>query len=143
MHLKRSDIRQVIKFGIVGFVGFGVNYAFLSLVDKTIVSHLLSEALAALVALQFTFILHNIWTYKTNDDLRLSLLARYGSYLVSNSTGTAITIVIYSLLSLHFGRLLSLAIAAGISMFWNFFMNRLVIWRHSTQKNLTSQEGIE
>lgn len=132
MQLKSSDLKQIFKFGTVGVVGFVVNYLVLVLVSNEISNYLLSETLAAVVALQVTFLLHESWTYKVEHSERglvLSYPVRYGTYLISNSTGMIMTIVIYSLLSAYFGRLLSLALAAGISMFWNFFMNRIFIWR--------------
>lgn len=134
MKIKKEDRRQVLFFGIIGVIGFIANYFVLSSLQSTIVkSHLISETIAAVMALQLTFLLHNTWTYKITQSDRAhkyKFKTRYFAYILSNLTGSAITIISYANLATRFENLLALSIAAITGMVWNFFANRLYIWKH-------------
>lgn len=121
-----------VKFAAVGTFGFIVNYAILeAALALATDSKSLAAILAMLVTINLTFVLHDKWTYvRTSNDYYLKLSKRYISYLSSNSSGSLITIVIFSLLSNSLANITSLAIAAITAMSWNFFMN-LIVWRHS------------
>ena len=133
MTISKHFIVEIIRFGIVGVVGFCINYAILLGLDYLgIVNKLLSELVAILVALQFTFILHDIWTYKQKNDseYKLYITKRYFTYLSSSAIGSLITIATYAILFGRLNRLSALAIGAVLGMFWNFCINHFFIWKH-------------
>ncbi len=124
----------VAKFIVVGVVAFFTNYAILELALHTVTgSKPVAAILAMIVTINLTYILHTKWTYiRKYTSYYMSPLKRYFSYMSTNSTGAAITIVGFSVLSLRLPNLISLGIAAIIAMIWNFLMN-LIVWRHDKE----------
>lgn len=121
------------RFIIVGGVGFISNYIILVLLTQFAgMNHVLAELIAAIIALQITFILHNRWTYilhTPKGTARLTLGARYASYIVSNSMGSLITVIAFSFLYEHLTRLTALLSAAILGLCWNYIINTYVIWQ--------------
>lgn len=120
------------RFLIVGVVGFFTNYFALVLMQSALnINHITAEALAALLALQVTFLLHDQWTYTvgSKDSVRrLGLLSRYITYFTSNAFGSIMTVVGFGFLYNYLPRLISLLIAAVGGLIWNYLMNTYIIW---------------
>lgn len=123
----------VIKFCIVGGLAFVFNYALLIVLNTHFgIEKIPSEAIAMVLSLQLTFLLHDHWTYvdRVSETVyRRSLRERYLSYLLSNSLGSLITIVMFGVFLSFLTKLPALAFAALMAMVWNFTMNKLVIWK--------------
>jgi glycosyltransferase involved in cell wall biosynthesis len=121
-----------LRFLIVGGIGFLTNYAILVVLTQfNTVQHIIAETIAAAVALQVTFLLHNSWTYnlKTQvSDVRLPLTARYVSYILTNAFGSFMTVVMFGVLYSYVPRLPSLLLAAVLGIVWNYLVNTYVIW---------------
>ena len=126
--------KQTGKFVVIGSIGFVCNYLVLKLGTSTLgLDRVLAEVLAVAIALQVTFVLHDRWTYSIDKSVHkyhLSQWGRYRAYLFSNSFGSLLTIGLFSLFSFFLNHFLSLAFASGISLVWNFLMNKAVIWHH-------------
>lgn len=125
------------RFIIVGIVGFLTNYAILvSLFHIANMNHVTAEIIAALVALQITFVLHDRWTYKLHTPAgtaRLKLSSRYISYLASNAFGSFMTVVAFSVLYNYMNRLPALLVSALAGVAWNYLMNTYVIWSRKSK----------
>jgi putative flippase GtrA len=124
----------IYRFVIVGVIGFVFNSAILVGLTKYVgLGKIPSEVIAMILALQLTFALHDNWTYTLHKNASgvyaLALRKRYISYLMSNSFGSLMTIVLFGVFSWLLPGLVALAAAAVISMTWNFAMNKLLIWR--------------
>lgn len=122
-----------IKFGIIGGVGFVTNYAVLKLGIGQGLNKIVAEILAALLALQVTFIFHDKWTYKidkTKHNYNLPFSKRYRIYLISNSFGSLMVVVFFALFTLFLGHFFALALAAVAGLIWNYVINKTVIWHH-------------
>lgn len=129
--VKKSRM-EIYRFGIVGIVGFCINYSTLVIAHNTgIVNKFISELLAIIVALQFTFVLHNAWTYNHKTDQKYSkrVTSRYFSYIASSFVGSLITLMTYVALYGMLDRLMALALSAGMGMCWNFVLNKYIIWK--------------
>lgn len=126
--------KLTVKFGIIGGVGFVCNFAVLKLgINYAGLNKILAEIVAALVALQVTFFLHDRWTYridKTIHKYHLNFSQRYRAYLVSNSFGSLLTVVFFALFSIFLGHFPALALAAVAGLIWNFLINKTIIWHH-------------
>lgn len=123
-----------IRFFVVGCAGFISNASVLVIITHFGLHKIPAEVISMIISLQLTFALHDKWTYVSNFKARnysKPLGKRYLLYLASNSFGSIMTIVLFSFLSIFLDSLLSLAIASIISMFWNYMMNKIVIWRHN------------
>lgn len=133
----KTSRRVVVKFLVVGSLAFITNYLTLEFfINVLTFSKVPAAVFAMLITIHMTFILHNIWTYRrSNTEFYVTLDKRYLSYLSTNSTGAAITIGGFSLLSSAMPNFLALGSAALAAMIWNFLMN-LIVWRHN--KSYTS-----
>jgi len=122
------------KFVIIGGLGFICNYTVLKLTIRGWhLNRVLAEVVAALVALQITFILHDRWTYRIDKSIHeyhLSPGKRYRSYLLSNSFGSLMTVIAFAIFSIFIGHFLALALAAVVGLVWNFVINKSIIWHH-------------
>lgn len=136
MQIRSETKNLVIRFVIVGGIGFLTNLTILNIFEYGFgVNKIVSEILAAIVALQVTFIFHDNWTYKSKStEYNLKFWARYPSYILSNSFGSIATVFLFSLFSIVMSNFIALAFAATLAMIWNFFMNKVLIWR---RHNLT------
>jgi glycosyltransferase involved in cell wall biosynthesis len=121
------------RFMIVGATGFIVNYLILVLLTQFLgIGHVAAEVIAAIVALQVTFLLHDRWTYQLHTPPgteRLKLPARYASYIISNAFGSFMTVVAFSFLYSYLTRLTALLVAAIVGVIWNYLMNTYIIWQ--------------
>ncbi len=125
----------IMRFVIVGLCGFLINYLVLRLCSSYfLINKIISEIFAAIIALQVTFLFNDHWTYKLNDTemsvFRFKIWSRYLTYIATNSFGSLMTVIMFAIFSSLFDRLSALALAAIIAMIWNYFMNKLFIWRN-------------
>ncbi len=132
------DNKLTIKFGIIGGVGFVSNYLVLKGgVAIWGLDRITAELLAALVALQVTFILHDRWTYRIDMNTHkyhLNFMKRYRVYLVSNSFASLLTVAFFGLFSIFLSHLPALALAAVVGLVWNYLFNKKIIWDHKPHK---------
>jgi putative flippase GtrA len=121
--------KQTLKFLLVGGLGFIFNFIILKISIYFGVNIVLSEIIATLFALQLTFLLHDNWTYKLHKKKshHYNNSIRYIGFITSNSIGSILTIILFSIYLSHF---IALALAAMISMAWSFFMNKMLIWKN-------------
>ena len=122
------------RFIVVGSIGFICNYVVLKLLTLNHINSVLAEVIAVAVALHVTFVLHDNWTYKFGKEKshHHALRVRHASYITSNLFGSLMTVILFSAFYLFLTRFEALVIASLIAMFWNFFMNKKVIWRQRT-----------
>lgn len=121
------------RFIIVGAVGFLSNYFILITLTRVVqLGYVLAEVIAAIIALHVTFFFHDTWTYQLRTDRKktmLKLYSRYSAYLISNSFGTMMTIVTFTILYTHMNRVPALLFSVVAGAIWNYLMNTYFIWR--------------
>lgn len=128
------DKKLTMRFGTIGGVGFLCNFGILKLCTSSFgLNKVLAEVIAALVALQVTFLLHDKWTYRIDETVHkyhLTFGRRYKAYLISNSFASLLTVVFFAVFSIFLSHFPALALAAIIGLLWNFLLNKNVIWHH-------------
>lgn len=114
---------KFIKFGIVGFTGLLVDFAFTYLFRNILkVNQYISNAVGFLIAATTNYILNRIWTFKSNNP---DVLIEFGEFLLISLIGLGInSIILWILVSklkrkFYFSKL----IAIVITTFWNFIAN--------------------
>jgi len=153
-----KDKQRFIKFGVVGGLGFVVNYvglelfrnaffieplsrAFLSLEETPILKNLAtitfwSTAIATEWAIRSNFILNNIWTFK--EKKIASFMGIIAAFLKFNLTSFAAIIIqpfVVGQATIMFGdtsqvRLIALLFALVFVVIpWNYTMYNLLIWK--------------
>lgn len=122
--------RELIKFGLVGVVGAGVDLGLLNLLHVRFAVNLYAAtAIAFVAAVLVVYTFNNYWTFRRLGlKFRARTLAKYG--LIS-TVGLIITEIIIHLLAVENGYNFNVAkiIAIGIVFFWNFFANRAWTFR--------------
>ncbi len=130
--LRRHGIRQFMRFGIVGLantaVDFGI-FTFLTRVVKPFNTHyLVANVISFSIAVTNSYFLNKYWTFR--DKGRLSL-TQFPKFLLSNVVALGFNeFVLFALVS-YAGLydLLAKAFAIGVSLFWNFFVNKYWVFR--------------
>jgi putative flippase GtrA len=126
--------KVTVKFGIIGGVGFVSNYLVLKGCIVVLgANRIVAELIAALMALQVTFVLHDRWTYQIDHTVHayhMTIGKRYRTYLVSNSFASLLTVAFFGLFSTFLDHLPALALAAVAGLTWNYLVNKKVIWGH-------------
>lgn len=129
-----KDKIKIIKFGIVGFTGFIVNYIALRLLRNYGLTETLSWAFSTELAIVNNFIFNNIWTFKEQEIKGLKQTVY--KFLQFNLTSAG-AIVIQSiagpigvkLVGVQYDALVLAFVVLFLVLPYNFTMYNLVIWR--------------
>ncbi|NLV75024.1 MAG: GtrA family protein [Chloroflexi bacterium] len=136
--LKSTHRRELVRFGkflVVGAIGAVVDFSVLNLGIQ--VFHLakwLANTFSFSAAVFSNFTWNRLWTYP--ESRSLPYFPQLGQFLLVNLAGYGINQVVF--LSLDrwvfsswgtWGYNISKAIAIGVVLFWNFFVNRVWTYR--------------
>lgn len=137
----RKERTRFLKFAAVGALGAVIDFGVMNLLTN--LAHLrlvYAGSISFVCAVMSNFFWNRYWTYPESRSRHL--LHQLGMFFVVNAAGIAIRIPILHfgeppllhlferLLNLHFdaaeflAKNVTLAIAVGIVMLWNFFVNR-------------------
>jgi putative flippase GtrA len=123
---------EFIRFCIVGGSGFIINFIIYTGLTKGLnVPVFFAQAIGAEIALFSNFMMHHHWTYKAHKVTKSfrKLLIQFHATTWPAIIGSALMVTGFVKL-LHLEYLPSLAIASAISLVWNFFWTKYIIWRH-------------
>jgi dolichol-phosphate mannosyltransferase len=129
---------EFIRFCIVGGTGFSVNFVLLVLLHRLF--HLeifVAQLISGEIALFSNFMLHHHWTYKShnvNKSFR-TLLIQFHSTTWPAIIGSTLMVGFGEKL-IHLSTISALTLSSVISLFWNFFWSKYVIWRHVTPQEV-------
>lgn len=125
MALNQAFIFKIIKFGIVGFLGFvidfGLTYVFK---EKLKMNKFVANALGFLISALVNFTVNRIWTFENhNPDLAMQL----GKFMAIASVALMLNSLIIYILNgkIRINFYVSKIIAVLFVMFYNFIMNSL------------------
>jgi putative flippase GtrA len=128
--LQRPAIKQFIKFGVVGFASFLIDFGLYALFTRVFgVYYLVAKVSSFCIAAVNSYLLNRAWTFRSRDPDRV----RQGlQFLVVASIGAglnaSIMYVLHGRLRIH--DLVAFVIATVLVMFWNFLINRAWTFRH-------------
>ena len=129
-----KDKIKIIRFGIVGFVGFLVNFFFIRIFRNLGLAETLSWLFATELAIANNYIFNNIWTFKSTKISGLK--AHLGKFSQFNLTSVGALIIqsVFGPLGVRiFGERYDYLVLAVIVMFvvfpYNYVMANIVIWR--------------
>jgi len=123
---------QLARFAAVGAAGFAVDAAVLqSLVSAAGWSPFAARAVSFPVALACTFALNRAWTFQ---GLRMPLARAYGAYGAIQIVGALINLGVFSICLLlapvlYQRPVIALGIGAAVSLAFNFYATRRVVFR--------------
>lgn len=131
MVINKTLIYQLVKFGIVGGIGFFVEafiiYLFNLFSDLNLI---IIRFISFPIALLVTWILNRNLTFTSTKNI----ISEFLKYSTTQILGIFINIFFYSIciLSADFFNdfpIMALAVGSGIAMFFNFFVSRFWIFR--------------
>jgi putative flippase GtrA len=123
---------QFARFAVVGAVGFAVDAGVLQLlVSAAAWSPFAARAVSFPVALACTFALNRAWTF---PGLRMSMVRAYGAYGAIQGVGALINLAVFSVCvllapPLYERPVIALGIGAAVSLAFNFYASRRVVFR--------------
>lgn len=141
-HLARRA-KTVVKFGLVGFIGTIVDFAFYKIfINFFGVPPATSKGLSTEIAIINNFILNNYWTFRYRKT-KTRLYHKLAIFNLVSLGGLVIGVLIVKFLHLTYGDGSILIGFRSVAynnfyffatippvMIWNFLMNHLITWKH-------------
>ncbi|MBI3495173.1 glycosyltransferase family 2 protein [Candidatus Berkelbacteria bacterium] len=135
----REALRQLVKFGLVGFVNVAIDFGVLNLLVLALhITPLTAGIFSTICALTNSYFLNRAWTFKGYYGGR-GRGAEFATFLAVNGTGAAINWLIFAglLKAVHLNYNIAKAIAILLTTFWNFFGSKKFVFNKSTGHGLT------
>ena len=142
----RKEARRFLKFMFVGALGAIVDFGTLNVLTHFFdLPVTLAGVISFSLAVTHNFLWNRYWTYP--ESRSFPLIPQYLQFFIINATALLIRVPILALvpgpvmgllvslgvapsMAKVLSNNLALALAVGIAMFWNFFINRFVTYRH-------------
>ena len=142
----RKEARRFVKFMFVGAMGAIVDFGTLNLLAHVFdVPVTIAGVISFSLAVTQNFLWNRFWTYP--ESRAYPAIPQYLQFFVINATALLIRVPILALVpgpvigflessgmapntAEVLGNNIALALAVGIALFWNFFINRFVTYRH-------------
>lgn len=128
--IRRPTLRQLVKFGIVGWINVAIDFGFLNLfVIVGGVPVLLAGLLSTAMALTNSYLMNRAWTFRGFRGSQ-EQGAEFVSFLAVNGTGGIANWLIFAALFKFLGLNYNLAkaIAILLTTFWNFFGSKKFVF---------------
>ena len=130
-----QEVKRFYRFAVVGAVGAVVDFGILNLGIQVFgLEKWLANILSFTAAVISNFTWNRLWTYP--ESRSEPLLGQLGQFGLVNLVGLGINEVIFLSLDMWvfnswgaWGYNVSKAIAIGVVLFWNFFVNRVWTYR--------------
>lgn len=139
--MKSEGLVQFIKFGVVGVANTAVDwivfYVLNLLVFTSKESEPVAKAISFVVAVINSYIWNSIWTFKKEFNKTAKSAGEKGTifvkFFVVSLIGWGINYLAfkYARFNLSQGQLVSLVVASGAGILWNFFGNKLWTYKKS------------
>ena len=120
----RKLIEQVLKFGVVGFIAFGIDYGVLMLLSQVLgLDPVLSAAISFIVSLIFNYLASMRFVFSHRDDM--SRTREFVIFLILSAVGLGINeVIMWGGVSLIGNSALAVTavkvFATAVVMVWNF-----------------------
>ena len=126
----RKGIKEIFKFGIIGFLGTIINLVFLYLfTDVAGIYYLFSAIFSFLIAMSSNFLLNKVWTFR--EDLRTKVVKKYFQFGIVSILALVFNLIFLFLFTDILGiyYLISQVLAIVLSFGVNFLGNKLWTFR--------------
>jgi putative flippase GtrA len=128
--VNEKELERFLKFGVVGTIGFAVDFGTLNLLKLAFgVELLVANTISFSLAVVSNFTWNRLWTYP--DSRSKPIKSQLVQFFVVNIAGWGINTLVLWALATPFeemvgelGYNIAKAIATVIVLFWNFFVNR-------------------
>ena len=123
-------LSKIIKFGVVGFSSFVIDFTITYLCkEKLQLNKYVANTIGFLFAATYNFTLNRIWSFGSADP---EIARQAIVFTLSMSVGLALASSLIYVFSdrMKFNFYISKLLAVSVVMVWNFTMNNLVIFAH-------------
>lgn len=129
-----KDKQRIIKFGVVGFTGFVVNFIFLRLFRSLGLVEVLSWLFATEMAIINNYVFNNIWTFKEKKIKGAKATAKKFFQFNLTSAGALVIQSIFGpigvkLVGVKYDALVLAFVVLFMVLPYNYFMYNAVIWK--------------
>ena len=132
---RRTELVRFVKFGIVGTIGAVVDFGLLNLGIQVFgLAKWLANMFSFSAAVASNFTWNRLWTYPESRQQPIG--PQMAQFVIVNVVGLLINQAIFLSLDRYvfghwgaWGYNLAKAIAIGVVLFWNFFVNRVWTYR--------------
>jgi putative flippase GtrA len=142
----RKEAKRFVKFMFVGTLGSVVDFAALNILTHVLgLPVTVGGIISFVLAVTHNFLWNRYWTYP--ESRRYPPLPQYVQFFIINATALLIRVPILAVVpgpltgilvsngmapatAEVLANNLALALAIGVAMFWNFFVNRFVTYRN-------------
>lgn len=120
--------QQIIKFGVVGFLAFCVDYGILYLLTDIFgCNYLLSSAISFSVSTVFNYTFSMKFVFVSKDNV--NKFAEFSTFVLLSLTGVGITVLLMYIfvdcINVHY--LIAKIVVTSIVMFYNFITRKLFL----------------
>jgi len=128
----KEHFRQFYKFAVVGVFNTIIDFVVFLLLTRLIHffgEHVLyANIISFSVAVTNSYLLNRRWTFRSKDTERVKQYIRFFSI---NATGLGVnTLLLYLFVyHAHLYDVIAKALAIGITLFWNFFLNKWLVFK--------------
>ena len=127
----KKIIEQILKFGVVGFLAFLVDYSVLFILTEFVgVHYLVSGAISFSASVVFNYILSIIWVFEVKEDQ--NKIYQFIIFVILSVIGLLINQLIIWLLveKLAIYYMIAKIVATAVVMVYNFVTRKLIIEKH-------------
>jgi putative flippase GtrA len=123
---------QLIRFGMVGSLGFGVNLAVFAMASTAFgFEPNLAAVVAFAVAVTGNYSLNRVWSFALPASERVPYVAGWARYVAINAFGLGVNVAVLNSVLGWFGRDFMYhgqAVGVACGMLFNFFLSRALIF---------------
>jgi putative flippase GtrA len=131
----KRNLPKLIRFGMVGSVGAGINFAaYYFAFEYAHFGVNLSAVTAFCIAVINNYVLNHIWTFRAENGSRTVNLRQFAYYLVGNIQGLMINLVILNLVVMAAGEqyhFFGQALGIMFGMLSNFIFAKKLVFKNS------------
>jgi putative flippase GtrA len=129
----KKDIAQFIRFGVVGSIGFGINFCvYFGSSELLQLNYNYCAILAFSVAVGNNYVLNHLWTFRVKNCFSSLNFRQFFYYILVNIQGLTINLVTLNLIVIFAGikyHLLGQAFGIFIGMFSNFIFAKKIVFK--------------
>jgi len=125
---------HLVKFLVVGAVGFFVDGSFLLVFQHMGMSLTFARLLSFSVAVSCTWILNKKWTFQLEKDNNQRSFKRHSLYIIFQCLGALINFCVFVFLTkkfiiMHSYPLIPFSIASAIAMLFNYSTSKFIVFK--------------
>lgn len=126
--ISRPVLQQFIRYVISGLLSFGTEFSLLYLLTTVLkLWYIYSNSIAFFIVFVVNFTLNRVWAFRSKQPLVKQVIASAFLFALNLAAGNLIMFFFTEQIELYY--LYSKVIATGMSVTWNFFLYKYLIYK--------------